>query len=356
MCQVHSVITNVVKQVGGGWAVYDDSGERRLSRVYDTKAEAVQRLREIEYFKVNSREDPTNTAGARQKTIRWMRKAKAEALREIKRYADSIPRTFTEVSESVITNRRVYLYELNDKDPYLTVREIIERWFGTAGDRPNPRWFFELQVEQVVRRATVTGAERINQLSGAAGLNQPYQVQALLLSQPYQERIRRVSQRVFEEMKGFTTDTANDLARTLSDQMAAGRGVERVKRQIADRFDVSMSRAETIARTELATAHRGARREQTKDARDRLGLDVREQWISQLAPTTRSTHAARHLKFYTPEQNAAFYLVDGNAINCLCNQQTAMIAKDGTVLGARKMSERDKKLVKYLTSTPASER
>lgn len=298
----------------------------------------------------NSKADPTQTTGARRKVIKWLHQCKREALREIKAYADSIPRTSKEIAETVITNRRVYLYELNDTDPYKVINEIINRWYGTDTPEPRVRWFFALEAEQVVRQSTVSGAERINVLAEAAGLAQPYQVQSILLSQPYQERIRRVASRIFEEMRGFAGDTANDLARTLSEEMAAGRGIEAVKRRLAERFDISMSRAETIARTELAKSHRDTRRDQSKDARDRLDLNIQEQWVSALAPTTRSWHAARHLKFYTPEENAEFYTLRANAVNCLCSQNTVLIAKDGTVIGGRKMTPEDQRLVDFIVA------
>lgn len=299
----------------------------------------------------NSKADPTQTTTARRKVIAWMHQCKREALREIKAYADSIPRTSKEIVETVITNRRVYLYELNDTDPYKVINEIINRWYGTDTPEPRVRWFFSLEAEQVVRQSTVAGAERINVLAEAAGLSQPYQVQSILLSQPYQERIRRVASRVFEEMKGFTGDTANDLARTLSEEMAAGRGIEAVKRRLAERFDISMSRAETIARTELAKSHRDTRRDQTKDSRDRLGLDSRVQLISALAPTTRPSHAVLHLKIVQVEEVEPIYQkTQGQRINCLCSENTVLIAKDGTVIGGRKMTPEDQRLVDFIVA------
>jgi len=299
----------------------------------------------------NSKEDPTLTSGPRRKVIAWMRQCQREALREIKAYADSIPRTSKEIVETVITNRRVYLYELNDTDPYKVINEIINRWYGTDTPEPRVRWFFALEAEQVVRQSTVAGAERLNVLAEAAGLAQPYQVQSILLSQPYQERIRRVASRIFEEMRGFTGDAANDLARTLSEEMAAGRGIEAVKRRLAERFDISMSRAETIARTELGTAHRNTRRDQTKDARDRLGLDSRVQLISALAPTTRPSHAKLHLKIVQVEEVEPLYQkTQGNRINCICSENTVLIAKDGTVIGGRKMTPEDQRLVDFIVA------
>ena len=41
----------MIKKSNGGYAVYNQSGTRKLSRVYPTKSQAQQRLKEIEYFK-----------------------------------------------------------------------------------------------------------------------------------------------------------------------------------------------------------------------------------------------------------------------------------------------------------------
>jgi hypothetical protein len=40
----------VVRKVGDGWAVFSEEG-KKLSKVYSKKKEAVERLKEIEYFK-----------------------------------------------------------------------------------------------------------------------------------------------------------------------------------------------------------------------------------------------------------------------------------------------------------------
>lgn len=41
----------MIKQNNGKYAVYSKNGSKKLSDWYDTKKEAVDRLKEIEYFK-----------------------------------------------------------------------------------------------------------------------------------------------------------------------------------------------------------------------------------------------------------------------------------------------------------------
>lgn len=298
----------------------------------------------------NSRQDPTQTAGARRKAFAEIRQRKIAALKEIRDYVDRIPHSVTEIPDGPVTNRRVYLYELQDRDTYRDIREILEMWFGTGGENPPTRWFMDAQIEEVVTRATTQEAERINQLAGAVGISDPYQMERILNSPEFAERIRRVRSRVFEEMRGFTGDTANDLGRTLADQMAQGKGIRTVTGKLTERFNIKESRAQTIARSELATAHRDTRASQSKDARDRLGLRVMVQIISSLSPTTRPEHAALHLRIVEIEEVEALYAdTPGQRINCTCSEQSVMVTEDGQIVGERQMTERDKREVARLT-------
>jgi hypothetical protein len=44
-------IAQIVKKVSGGYQVWSHDGSKPLSKVYKTKAEAMKRLGQIEYFK-----------------------------------------------------------------------------------------------------------------------------------------------------------------------------------------------------------------------------------------------------------------------------------------------------------------
>jgi hypothetical protein len=54
MFDFHSILflfaLGVVQKVGSGWAVFSETG-KKLSKIYKTKKEANERLKEIEYFK-----------------------------------------------------------------------------------------------------------------------------------------------------------------------------------------------------------------------------------------------------------------------------------------------------------------
>lgn len=305
----------------------------------------------------NSRNDPTNTAGLRRKAFADIRKRLNGAYRDVRDLIESLPYTTIDVPQDQIRNLRVYKYDLTDRDTDAEIWRIIEEWFETGGDPPN-RWVLGQFVSEAYRSGTGHAAERLRSLAEQAQalslveLGQ-LQAEAVLMSRPVRARIDKVYRRMFEEMVGFTGDTANDLARTLANGVARGAGVKTITGDIKRRFGVAESRAQRIARTELGQSYRDARREMDVDARDRLGLNVMQQWISALAPTTRASHAARHLNFYTPEETAAFYSRDGNSIQCLCSQQAVLLTQDNKILGERKWTKRDKQEVEELTKKAA---
>lgn len=292
----------------------------------------------------NARADPTHTAGLRRRAMAEIRKR----LRGL--YADLRPQIYDSVvsvdveKESVVVNRNIYRYELLDTiDMDEEINRLIEKWFGTNGNRPPDRWFFGQEVEAAYARGSEAAAAKIQSIAGselgATG------VETLLRSRPYFDRIARVRLRAFEEMKGLTGDMRNNLRRILSDGVSRGVGPQSIARDIRKQLNTSQSRANTIARTEIGTSFRDSRRDLAVDSRDRLGLDVRLQWVSALAPTTRPEHAERHLNYYTPEEVADFYARDGNAINCLCSQNEVIITASGDILGERKWTKRDQEEV-----------
>ena len=46
-----AVAINIIRHINGGWYVYSGDGKKRLSRKLATKAEALKRLRQVEYYK-----------------------------------------------------------------------------------------------------------------------------------------------------------------------------------------------------------------------------------------------------------------------------------------------------------------
>lgn len=69
------------------------------------------------------------------------------------------------------------------------------------------------------------------------------------------EKVRMLASRSFDEMENVTTDMATRMTRTLTDGLVQGQHPTEIARSLADDLDISSSRAETIARTEVIRAH-----------------------------------------------------------------------------------------------------
>lgn len=274
-------------------------------------------------------QDPTQQAGVRRRAIAELRKRLDGAQKDVIALFDDIP------SRKVTVNRSTYIYELsaervNDIDAI--IRDIVASWFDTQTDKHPARWFFDPYIEQPARSAAVGSANRVAMLATQAGYSTAvltqFEVTSILSSDYYRRRIQLLYGRVFNEMKGFSGQTATDLARVLADTVALGRSPREAKRLIRQRFDVAMSRAERIARTEINNAYTTSRLEEQMQARQN-GVDVKVIHRSSLVPTTRSWHAARHGRIYTIEEQQAWWSDGANKINCLCSVMEAVYSPSG---------------------------
>lgn len=241
---------------------------------------------------------------------------------------DDIPKEVMEINSSVpgyILNARRYDYLLSTAELNAYIRELMQR---TSEPAPaNATW---REIQEAYEAGTAD--EVVNLQAITAGTTQVYDrpLTEVLRSRPYERRIALIRARVFEEMEGFQRDTGNDLARVLRDGIENGLNPREVKKTIRKRFNVSLSRSERIARTEITQAYRRARLDEDQDAQQRLGIRTGLLWLSALSPTTRQSHAAKHGQVLTQEQVRDFYSVDGNSIQCKCGQVSVLLDEDGS--------------------------
>jgi SPP1 gp7 family putative phage head morphogenesis protein len=155
------------------------------------------------------------------------------------------------------------------------------------------------------------------------------------------QRASLAGTRAFEQMQGFAGEAVTDLRRVLFDAVATGENPRETAKIIRERFDVSRSRAERIARTEVTTALRRGAWDETRAAEDELGTEVRLLHVSALiAGRTRRSHAARHGKLVTVQEQAEWYAQDGNSINCLCTARPVPVDAEGKPLFGEKLVQR----------------
>jgi SPP1 gp7 family putative phage head morphogenesis protein len=251
--------------------------------------------------------------GAWRKHARGVRKWVLAWLRDI-------PATQIEANAGRITVNR-YEYQISPAELDRFVAELARR---LANEGVNTAYW--QQVRAAYEQGT--GDEVVNLQTITDGLYER-EVLGVIQSQAWQQRVALIQARVFEEMRGFEGDTARDLARVLRGGVENGLNPREVAGTIRKRFDVSQSRANRIARTEITQAYRRARWDEDADAQQRLDIRTGLLWFSALSETTREWHAARHGQVYTQEQVRRFYSEGANAINCQCSQSSVLLDENG---------------------------
>jgi len=298
----------------------------------------------------NSKKDPTNTGKIRARAIKELKRRRDGAGDEIAAFVESLGRFSRRqvIEDGRVVNRVVYKYDL---DPTINTDEvimsIIRKWFSADTDFVN-RYFFDEFITAAYTQGRAIEVARLSALVGGIDTMTQQQVELLMQTPAYQARLNILASRAFESMVDFSGDAGAPLRYLLTEAMAEGKGIRTIVARMKQEWTKQATyRLERIARTEIANSHRQARKDADTDARDRLGLQIKMQWISQLAPTTRPSHAAQHLKIMEIEEVAETYAKIGS-VNCLCLQQSVVITQDGEILGERKETKEDKAAVAFI--------
>ena len=209
------------------------------------------------------------------------------------------------------------------------INDIISQLLQVDGLKPQ-RWFFDQYINKAYQSGTATSAANISAQAVAVGSAAASQLdlENILFSEPYRRRIEIAGSRAFNNMKGFADGNATDLGRIMVEGIAMGESPRQISISMQKRWrEMPRYRTDRIARTEVNKAFTDARIEQAVDANKRLGLDVRLMHVSALVPATRSTHAARHGKIYTMDEQERWWAEGSNRINCLCSTTEVLYIK-----------------------------
>lgn len=261
--------------------------------------------------------DPTGQAGNRlrnkvaiSKRIRTLREPVLQIL-------DRFP------VESIQVNKTTYTYDINPMRLDSLFDELLALFYDALElNRPRAPWFMNEYLGDAWQDGTVQAFTRLKTIaeSAAPDIGEAMSLDSVLSSPEYTRRFEIISARAFENMKGFAGQAASDLGVILGTGVASGQSPRTIARDIRKKFDqIEGYRSLRIARTEVNNAYTEARYEESKDVRDRLGLDVKQMHVSALIPTTRKTHAFRHGKLYTLEDQREWWATGSNKINCLCS-------------------------------------
>lgn len=254
------------------------------------------------------------------------------AMREFTRRMRKIARAYKAALERIpvepAVNRR-YTFDLDQFLLSILLGELDRDVDNIIfGDMDGNLWFFDQYVEVAATRGTAQAFANLSQQSPAYRAGRE-SVQSILRSEAYRRRMALVRARVFEEMKGLSGGVKADMARVLTDGVGRGKNPREIARDLTEQAGIETRRAHRIARTEVTTALRRARWDETEEAQELYGLKTKEMHLSALSPTTRATHAARHGRLYTVEQVREWWAQDGNSVNCKCSTTSVMVGDDG---------------------------
>lgn len=219
---------------------------------------------------------------------------------------DSIPR------EEVTVNAKRYTYRL--WPDMLSSADALVDAILLEGGAEHP-WLWSNYVEAAYVRGTARAVRNLARQSTAYRSSRAT-VRDALQTPAYARRTAMVRARVFEEMKGLGGQVKSDMGRLLADGVARGKGPLEIARNLSEQLGIEEYRAERIARTEVNTALRRARWDETEDAQAAFALKSMEMHLSALSPTTRVEHAARHGKLFTLEASRDWFAEGSNSINC----------------------------------------
>ncbi len=201
--------------------------------------------------------------------------------------------------------------QLSDK-----LQRILELML-LEGFEYNELWSGELVREAYQSGTTLANANLAN-MSATYAAARP--LAAVLYSEPYMRRVGIAYAKSYSDWKALSEKARADLANVISEQIAMGANPKTATPVIAKRLGVSRSYAKQLAQTEITGVLREARWQERDEAQTLLGLEVGLLWTSALLPTTRFTHASRHLGIFTSENCRDFYSKDGNRYRCHCSQ------------------------------------
>lgn len=227
------------------------------------------------------------------------------------------------------------IYALTPDELAAVNRELqaaLERWLVDERDPAHLMWWSPYDAEAAHAGAAQSVAN-LSRLSPAYAATRS--LQTVLWSEPYRNRVAMAQIRSQEHWTGLSASLRSELAQVIGRAVVDGKNPRAVRGEIAERLDVSKSKALQYAQTDIPGTLREARMEEAAAAEEQFGLSIGLLWTSALKPTTRPWHASRHGKAYTRAEVKAFYGQRGNRYNCYCSITEALLDEDGKPMLSR---------------------
>lgn len=309
--------------------------------------------------------DPAGTSRLRKRAINdsqaRVKKAGSECIRLMQGFLENnlggtiqvneVQRSET-LREVFIVNRTRYLYEVDVNQMAAinqTLRDIVYRWLlGGQQGLWSAQWYMHNYLNAAWQSGASDSLQSLQNLSSTALVGQELSLTvraldlvSILATPAYQRPIQLLSSRVFNDMRGLSDDMVKDMQRILSTSIADGISARDAAKRLREKLWPNdkgyLSRAMTIARSEINSAYRQAYLEfnegMERDVYAGSPFKPMIMHLSALTATTRRWHASRHGKVFTADEEAIWYTQDGNSINCLCATTSVLVnRKTGEVL------------------------
>lgn len=290
--------------------------------------------------------DPTGQARNRNRGTRRLSVRLTRAEREVKAIFRAIPRT-RRTQTRIVNNAIVTVYDypitgqeltdIQNSIRFTLNKELLET---QVGQMP-PGWYWQENIELPYRQGASEEVIRFNRLvteARAAGVRvrgippQAVSLESVLLSEPYRQTLNNVYVSNFSTITNLSDQTSAQVIQQINLGIRAGDTPTTIAKAITERFDVSKSSAERIARTEVNKAYNDAKLNAVETVSELTGLRAAVVHISALVPSTRQSHAARHGNAYTVADQLQWWNTSPNRVNCLCSTQSVLIDKNGKVV------------------------
>lgn len=272
--------------------------------------------------------DPLGSASRLNKMDKTITAKYRQIKREVLDLFDTIP-----VSQANADSSGNYYYDFSSARAAGFMDELqrlLDEILLEGDDFGQGQMWANVYIGEAYQAGTQKANSELSSLSPVYAEQRP--MAAILYSEPYLNRLQLAYTQGYSDWRGLSDYTRQQLASVIMEGIARGANPRDVEADIVNRVDVSHSRARTIAQTEITNTLRSANRKEVIEARETLGIETTMLWMSALMKTTRSWHASRHGRFYTPEEIEDFYSQNGNRYNCHCAQTPALLMDSKPVI------------------------
>lgn len=270
--------------------------------------------------------DRTGTAGIMRRAMAEIRRRFMGLKRDVVRLFDGIP--ILTGNDAATTAVRT-IYQMTPEQLARLSAELqatLERWISNGRDPAHVFWFatYDAEAQQLGTAQSVANLSKIAPAYAATRT-----LQDVVYSEAYRTRLAAAQMRSLDHWTSLSATMRSELSSIIGRAVIDGKNPRVVRREIAERLGVSMSRAAQYAQTEITGALRDARAAEADQAAEDYGLDIALLWTSALIPTTRHWHASRNGKTYSTQEVRAFYAERGNKYNCRCAQTEVILDENG---------------------------